>query len=178
MVFLKELIAMNALIKHLNTKNTMKPNRNDFLDPFQQVFDNFFNEFFHNDLSLSSLKSKTGFPRWDIYQTNSEWVVEIAATGCDPENISVEIFPVDDNPSFSRMLKVSGRIAEGFQNKDDCKYFFRELKRSAFERCVYLPNEVSGDPEATMKNGILRLSWKLPEKKVEETKKIEIKRLD
>lgn len=168
---------MNALIKHLTSNNPVKPNRNDLFDPFQQVFDNFFNEFY-NDFSLSSVKSKNGFPRWDIYQTKDSWVVEIAATGCEPENISVELLPVTDNTNFARMLKVSGRIGESFQNKEDSKYFFRELRKSAFERCVYLPNEVTGDPEATMKNGILRLSWKLPEKQIDQTKKIEIKKLD
>jgi HSP20 family molecular chaperone IbpA len=168
---------MNALIKHLSEKNSTKPNRNDLFDPFQQVFDNFFNEFY-NEFSLPTVKSKTGFPRWDVYQTSDKWIVEIAATGCEPENISVEILPVTDHQSFSKMLKVSGRISESYQNKDDCKYFFRELRKSAFERCIYLPNELEGDPEATMKNGILKLSWNLPEKRMDPTKKIEIKKID
>jgi len=176
MVFKKEK-QMNSLIKHLSGNNSLKPNRNDLFDPFQQVFDNFFNEFY-NDFSLSHVKSKTGFPRWDIYQTYENWVVEVAATGCEPENITVEILPVKDHSSFSRMLKITGRIAESFQNKDDCKYFFRELRKSAFERCVYLPNEVVGEPEATMKNGILKLSWTLPERKPDPTTRIEIKKLD
>lgn len=168
---------MNTLIKHLTSKNSVKPNRNDLFDPFQQVFDNFFNDFY-NEFSPSTVKAKSGFPRWDIFQTSDKWIVEVAATGCEPEDISVEILPVNDHQNFSRMLKISGRISESFQNREDCKYFFRELRRSAFERCVYLPNELNGDPEATMKNGILKLSWNLPENKSDPTKKIEITKLD
>ena len=51
----------------------------------------------------------------------------------------------------------------------------RELRRSAFERSVYLPNNIAGDPEAIMKNGILKLTWNLPDKPIPKIKKIEIK---
>lgn len=155
----------------------MKPSRNDLFYPFQQLFDSFYDDFY-SDLSLPGLKSKSGFPRWDIYQTDSEWVVELATTGCEPDDVTVELLPVRDDSRYKRMLKVSGRVSEDNQLGDSVHYSVRELRRSAFERCVYLPNHVEGEPEATMRNGILRLSWRLPEKPKEEVKKIEIKKLD
>jgi HSP20 family molecular chaperone IbpA len=155
----------------------MKPNRNDLFYPFQQFFDSFYDDLY-SGLSPSGLKSKSGFPRWDIYQTDTDWVVEMSTTGCEPENVNVEILPVKDNSGYSRLLKVSGRVSEDNQLGDSVRYSVRELRRSAFERCVYLPNNIEGDPEATMKNGILRLSWKLPKSQLEEVKRIEIKKLD
>lgn len=157
--------------------NFMKPNRNDLFYPFEQVFDKFFNDLY-SDLSPNSLKAKSGFPRWDIYQTEDEWVVEIAATGCEPDDVTVEILPTE-NSNYNRMLKISGRVAESFQLGDQVAYSVRELRRSSFERFVYLPNDITGDPKATMKNGILKLAWDLPlAKKKLEAKKIEIKKLD
>jgi len=154
-----------------------KPNRNDLFYPFQQLFDNFYDDLY-SDLSPAGLKSKAGFPRWDIYQTDTDWVVEIATTGCETSDISAEILPVSDS-SYKRVLKVSGRVSSDNQLGDTVKYSVRELRRSSFERCVYLPNEIVGEPEATMKNGILKLAWKLPEsQKKEEPKRIEIKKLD
>jgi HSP20 family molecular chaperone IbpA len=153
----------------------MKPNRNDLFYPFQQLFDRFYDEFYQ-DFTPASLKSKVGFPRWDIYTTDDSWVVEIAATGCEPEDITVEVLPAKDDTN-RRILKVSGRMAQDHQLGDGVSYSARELRRSAFERCVYLPNDVEGDPVAVMKNGILKLTWKLPEAaKQEKVKRIEIRK--
>lgn len=155
----------------------VKPNRNELFYPFEQVFDKFFNDLY-SDLSPNSLKAKSGFPRWDIYQSDDEWVVEVAATGCEPDDVTVEILPTE-NSNYHRMLKISGRVAENFQLSDNVTYSVRELRRSSFERFVYLPNDVAGDPRATMKNGILKLAWDLPlAKRKPEAKKIEIKKLD
>jgi len=52
------------------------------------------------------------------------------------------------------------------------------LKRSSFERRVLLPDFVTGDPEATIKDGILRLVWKVPELVQPKPKQVEIKNLD
>lgn len=156
--------------------------RNEYFYPFEQFFDTFLNEM--SGLSPSTLKAKTGYPKWDIYSTEEEWVIELAATGCGPEDVSVEILPTDaKNQSdkireYKRMLKISGRVSEDLQHKETTKYVYlvRELRRSSFERFVYLPNEIEGDPEATMSKGILRLAWKLPDKaKKAIPKKIDIK---
>lgn len=178
-VFFKEVAMSNTLASRLQNgimNGFSKPNRADLFYPFQQLFDNFYDDFY-SDLSPAGLKSKSGFPRWDIYQTDSNWIVEIAATGCEPDDVSLEILPANESSNYKRVLKVSGRISSDNQLNDNIKYSCRELRRSAFERCVYLPNEIAGDPDAVMKNGVLKLTWKLPvvEKK-EEPKRIEIKK--
>lgn len=167
----------NALANRVfngSLNGSLKPNRNDLFYPFQQLFDNFYDDFY-SDLSPAGMKSKSGFPRWDIYQTSDDWVVEVAVTGCESEDVNVEIIPSDS--SHKRILKISGRVSSLNQLNDNISYSVRELRRSSFERSVYLPNEIKGDPEATLKDGILRLSWKLPEvTKKEESKRIEIRK--
>lgn len=161
-------------------------NRNELISPFEQVLDSFINEF--SGMSPANLKAKTGYPKWDIYSTDEDWIVELAVTGCGPEDVTVEILPTDTQTlantltnkcrGYKRMLKVSGRVSEDLQHKEASKYAYlvRELRRSSFERFVYLPNEIEGDPEATMSKGILKLAWKLPEKaKKAIPKKIQIK---
>lgn len=160
----------------VNFPTNQKPNRDELFYPFQSVFDGFFDSFF-SDLSPHALKSRTGFPRWDIYQTDSEWIIEISATGCEPKDINIEILPSKES-EYKNVLRISGRISEEHQLGDNIKYVARELRRSAFERSVYLPNDITGEPEATMKNGILTLKWKLPEKEKTTVKKIQIKKLD
>ena len=156
--------------------NLVNLTRNEYFYPFEQALDTFLNEM--SGLSPSTLKAKTGYPKWDIYSTEEEWVVELAATGCEPENVSVEILPTDPTSKYKRMLKISGRVSEDLQHKETTKYVYlvRELRRSSFERFVYLPNEIEGDPEATMSKGVLRLAWKIPDKaKKAVPKKIDIK---
>ena len=152
----------------------MKPTRNELFYPLQQVFDRFFDEFY-SDLSPSSIKAKAGFPRWDIYQTDTTWNVELCVNGCDVNDVNVEILPADQTSGYERMLKISGRVSEEHQIDEKAQYYIRELRRSAFERSVYLPNNITGDPEAVMKNGILKLTWNLPDKPIPKIKKIEIK---
>lgn len=162
-----------------NGKHDLKVDRNDLFYPFQQLFDSFYNDFY-SDLSPNNLKSKMGYPRWDIYQTDKNWIVEISATGCEPNDIKVEIVPYKIKDTTKRLLKVSGRVSEENQLSDSVQYSVRELRRSAFERCVLLPDDIKGEPEATMKNGVLKLVWDLPKNiNVEEkTKRIEIRKLD
>ena len=157
--------------------------RNDFWLPIEQVFDKVFNDL--SDFSVDTYK-KTSYPKWDIYQTLDEYVVEVAATGCNTEDLTVEIIPTDSLPyskeakTLANVLKISGRISQEYQNVDQTKtcYICKELRRSVFERMTYLPNYVKGEPEATMSKGILKLVWKLPKENKPQTKKIEIKSFD
>lgn len=171
---------MNSLIPSNRLSNglfSMKPNRDDLFYPFQQLFDKFYDEFW-SDNTLGSLKSRVGYPKWDIYTDEKNWVVEVVLPGMDSEDVKVEILPAPESSAYDRLLKISGRMSESHQTGDSVHYLTREVRRSHFERCVYLPNSVQGDPEATMSNGILRLSWKLPEEQQPEARLIPIQKLD
>ena len=159
---------------------SIRPNRENLFAPFQQAFDNLFDDLY-SDLSNNG-KSKSSFPKWDIYRTADQMVVEVSTSGCEPEDINIEVLdnPISVRQSLhQRVLKISGRVSEEHQLGDSVTYSARELRRSYFERSITLPEDVRGDPVATMKNGILKLVWDLPkEKKQEPIKKIEIKKLD
>ena len=159
---------------------SLRPNRDNLFAPFQQAFDNLFDDLY-SDLSNGNGKSKSAFPKWDIYRTDDQMVIEIAATGCQPEDINVEVSTAKGQfgDKNGQLLKVSGRVSEEHQLGDSVAYSARELRRSYFERSIFLPVDVRGDPVATMKSGILKLVWDLPkEKKPDPIKKIEIKKLD
>lgn len=144
------------------------PKREDFFYPIEEYFNSIFDDFF-NTKNLSSLKSKVNFPKLDIYTTDKTWNVEVAIPGMKPEDISVEI----EENNKDKILVISGKFEK---EEDSSKTFYsiKELRKSSFSRKVLLPENVSGEPEATIKNGILKLIWELPEK---ETVKNNIKKI-
>jgi len=75
-------------------------------------------------------------------------------------------------------VKVSGKMARDYQYSKSTEYAIKELRRSYFERLMLLPDDLEGDPEAVIDNGMLRLTWQLPEsQKPVEAKVIDVKRV-
>ena len=162
---------MNSLIPSL-CRNGIAPSREELFQPFESYFNSLFDNFFHSD-GLMSIKSRVGYPKLDVLTENGHWVVEVALPGVRPEEVTVEIMPAKDhgNPSI---LKISGRMAEDHQY-EKATYHVKELRRSSFERSLVLPQYVKGEPDASMRNGILRLSWEVPDLKVPEKKTVKIR---
>lgn len=152
--------------------NTLVPRRDDLFYPFE----NFFNKAFDDILSdFSGLKSasKVAFPRMDVVTDKDKWIVELGVSGMEKDDINIEIL----DESARKMLVISGRMSEsGYSDK--ASWSVKELRRSAWERRIYLPDSIVGEPEATLKNGVLKLTWKIPEVKLPEKKSIPIKSLD
>ncbi len=130
--------------------NTLPFRRDDLFRPFEQMFDQIVNQFQDNE--FKNLKS--GFPRLDILHDESSFVIEVAMPGVSPEDVRVEIEPVNTGHST---LHISGKME---RTRQDADYYVRELSRRAFRRSVLLPREIKGDPEAVFRNGLLTLSWK------------------
>lgn len=111
--------------------------------------------------NLSSLKNKLyndhGFPKMDVFYTKDHYCVE-ALVPCEEKDVSVEI----KEKEGQRFVVISGQMSQQ-QEQSDAKFISRELRRSKFSRTMLLPTEIQGDPEATIKNGVLSLKWKLPE---------------
>jgi HSP20 family molecular chaperone IbpA len=149
---------------------SMLPQRDDLFYPFQQVFDKFYDELLSDG---NSIKSRVGFPRWDIWYDDNQWVVEVGCSGMGPEDVKVEIIP--EKNGNRRMLKISGQMSDEHKAGDGVTFHAKELRRSAFERCVWLPDYVKGDPQAVMKDGILKLSWTKPPELRGEVKQIPVK---
>lgn len=165
-----------------NRNGSLIPSRDSFFGPFEELF----NECFDNVLEgFSGLKSqKVGFPRIDISVEDGKLLVEADVPGYNVEDLTVEILPDPDtkyclktSEPNQRYLKIAGSIAHNDASKGR-QYYVRELKRSSFERVIKLPEYVRGDPEASMKSGRLKLVWDVPELKAPEKKNIQIKNLD
>jgi HSP20 family protein len=135
--------------------------REDLFFPIEQHFNQIFNEFFGKN-SLNSVVSKSGYPKMDVGVEGSQFVVRAALPGLEEKDVQVELTP-------ERVLRIAGQMSEEFQSPEGSRYWAKELRRSQFLREVALPKDLEGDPVATMKAGILTLSWDLP-KKPEDTK--------
>jgi len=129
--------------------------REDVFFPIEQHLNQIFNEFFNRG-SLNAVQAKAGYPKMDIGVEGTDFVVRAALPGLDQKDVKVEITPTG-------ILRIGGQMSEEFQSPEGSKYFAKELRKSQFLREVVLPKELEGDPTATMKSGILTLSWKIPQ---------------
>ena len=151
------------------------PSREQFFFPLEQFMNKVYDEFL-TDKSLGSfVKSRTGYPRLDIYVNADKWCIDLACPGVRQENLSVELIP--DDKTGGRFLKVSGQMSFEEEHNSGTNYLVKELKRGSFERVVRLPDNVKGDPEAVLKDGILSLIWQIKELK-QEKKTVQIKKCD
>jgi HSP20 family molecular chaperone IbpA len=151
------------------TVRNLIPRREDLFAPIEQHFHKFFEEFW-NPKSLDSLKATVGFPKMNAYEKDGELILTISVSGMTADDIRVEVTP--DN-----YLVLSGRMSEEYQSPEDAVWHIRELRQSAFERRLKLPDSVEGDPRAVLKDGMLTLKWsvKNAKKELPATKRIPIK---
>lgn len=101
----------------------------------------------------------------DVYQTDSEIVIQAPIAGVKKEDLDVSI--------ENDVVIIKGR-REKPEEVEEKNYFYQECYWGPFSRQIILPLE--GDPsraEATMKEGILTL--KIPKIEREKKRKIEIK---
>lgn len=149
--------------------------RNDFAFPIEQAFNKFFDDFTSN--SRNSIISAGGYPKLDVNIDDNYWIITAAVPGLGEDDLSVDVERVDN----SHIVKISGRIAEEYRYEDtSSKTIHKELHKSKFIRSVTLPEYVDGEPEATLKDGILTLKWK-HNKDIAingQSKKIPIKKLE
>ena len=160
------------IMSNLIKRNGLLPNRTDLFDPFEQLFNKFYDEMF-SGLSTDSAKGRAGYPKIDVIKDNGKFIVEAAIPGVKAENVTVEVMPLIHNAG-DRFLKIAGKMEEN-THSEKANWHIKELRRSSFERYVAIPDYVKGEPEAVLKDGILKLSWEIQEKKEPERKLIPIK---
>lgn len=149
---------------NLMIRNGFPALRDDFFFPIESHFNKVVDEF----LSKSSgIKASNGYPKMDVLNEDDRLVVKVAIPGVKSEDIQVEF--------HDRTLKISGKMSEEHQSPEDAPYYVKELKKSSFVRHLTLPDWVNTDPEAVMKDGILKLSWDVPKKEEPQPRLIEIK---
>jgi len=101
----------------------------------------------------------------DLYQTDSEVVIQAPIAGVKKEDLDIMI--------ENDVIVIKGRREEP-EETEEKNYFYQECYWGPFSRQVIMP--VEGDPsraEATMKNGILTI--RIPRIEREKKRKLEIK---
>ena len=146
------------------TKYIVKPghlNRDEFLTPFDAIFDQLMNKSFPNfqdEVGVSFAKG--AYPKVNVYEYDDTIGIIAEIPGLDKKNVSVD---VEDG-----ILTISGD-KHGFDTKGG-KCITRELKQSSFKRSFNLGEHLNGnDVSAIFKDGMLEVL--IPKKEPETPKK-------
>jgi len=108
----------------------------------------FFDDEFDFPAFTSSRNISTGL---NMYETDSEVVAEMAMPGVSEDKVDISM--------DGRMVNVSSHIEEKKEEKDKKRYFVSSMS-SRFNYSFRLPENVSGEePEATLTDGILTLTF-------------------
>lgn len=145
--------------------NPQHLNRDEFLTPFDKIFDQMMNKqfpAFQEEVGVSF--NQGAYPKVNIYEYDDRIGIMAEIPGLDRKNVSVE---VEQN-----LMTISGD-KHGFEG-DGAKCITRELKHSSFKRSFNLGEHLDGeDISASFKDGMLTIS--IPKKEPEVPKKKMVK---
>ena len=145
--------------------NPRNLNRDEFLTPFDKIFDHLMNEqfpTFKEEVGVSF--NKGAYPKVNIYEYDDKIGIVAEIPGLDKSNVSVDV--------EEDVLIISGD-KHGFDS-DGGKCITRELKQSAFTRSFNLGDYLDGENvSATFKDGMLSIS--VPKIEPEKPKKTTVK---
>lgn len=153
---------MNNLIPR---RNGLSPWRDDIFSGFEHKMNQMLDKMFGEDF-FSGIKD-SGFPIADAYTADGKLHIEFPVPQVDADNMEVS--------EKDGILTVKGFVEK---RREDATHHLKEWKRGAFSRQFRLPENVVGDPEATLKNGTLLVTYMLeqPPPKEEVSKRIEVKK--
>lgn len=135
-------------------KNGLVPRRVDLFSEFSRDLDTVWNEVFGAPF-LNGKKSK-GYPLLDAIRSDNGLVLQYTVPGVSLKDLSVEITKDEQG----RLVTVSGKLSSDYTHKES-DYQIRELSSQEFRRIIRLPEDVlDEEPEAILKDGVLRLIFK------------------
>ena len=134
-------------VKYVNPRHL---NRDEFITPFDAIFDQLVNKqfpTFKEDVGVSF--NKGAYPKVNVYEYDDKVGIVAELPGLDKNNVSVEV--------EEDVLIISGD-KHGFDS-DGGKCITRELKQSAFTRSFNLGEYLDGkNVSAKFKDGMLSIS--------------------
>ena len=145
--------------------NPQHLNRDEFLTPFDKIFDELMNKQFPTFQEEVGVSFNQGaYPKVNIYEYDDKIGIVAEIPGLDKKNVSVD---VED-----QVLTIAGD-KHGFED-DGGKCITRELKQSSFKRQFELGDLLDGENiKANFKDGILSVS--VPKIEPEKPKKHTVK---
>ena len=140
-------------------------NRDEFLTPFDKIFDELMTKTFPNFQDEVGVSFNQGaYPKVNVYEYDDKIGIVAEIPGLDKKNVSVEV--------EEDVLIISGD-KHGFDS-DGGKCITRELKQSAFTRSFNLGDYLDGESvSAQFKDGMLSIS--VPKIEPEKPKKTFVK---
>ena len=146
------------------TRLIVKPghlNRDEFLTPFDKIFDQLMlKQFPHFQEEVGVSFNQGAYPKVNVYEYDDKIGIVAEIPGLDKKNVSVD---VED-----QVLTISGD-KHGLQD-DGGKCITRELKQSSFKRSFNLGEHLDGGSvSANFKDGLLSIS--IPKREPKKPKK-------
>ena len=123
-----------------------------------------FNDFFDNDWMV---KANATAPAINVFETEKEYKVELAAPGMTKEDLNVHI--EEENNLVISMEKKT----ENKEEKKEGRYLRREFSYSKFQQTMILPDDVDKEKiSAQVENGVLNIDLpKFSEQEKEKAKR-------
>ena len=136
-------------------------NRDEFLTPFDKIFDQLMDQTFPTFKDEVGVSFNQGaYPKVNVYEYDDKISIVAEIPGLDKKNVTVDV--------EEQVLTISGD-KHGFDT-DGGKCISRELKQSSFKRSFNLGEHLDGENVgATFKDGMLSIS--IPKKEPEKPKK-------
>ena len=143
---------MSAIIRRRNNLPAKTLTRQEFLTPFDRIFDDMLGSMFPtiaNDFG-DDFFTKGSYPKVNVVNYDNSIEIDAAIPGLTKDDVNVEI--------TDGVLTIQGTSAQR-ENVDDAQYLKREIKRSSFRRSFTLGDNLdSNNVSAKFDNGILTLS--------------------
>ena len=150
-----------------HTNNFPFPDRDEFLTPFDKIFDQMLDTQFPEVVKQIGVKPYQGsaYPKVNVYEYDDKVGIVAEIPGLDKSQLNVE---VQDGT-----LTISGD-KHGVWEEEGAKVIRRELKASSFKRSFQLGELLDGDNiKANFKDGVLSIS--VPKIEPEKPKKTFVK---
>jgi HSP20 family protein len=141
--------------------------RDDFLTPFDKMFDNLVETQFPEVVKQVGVKPYQGsaYPKVNVYEYDDKIGIVAEIPGLNKKQLNVEV--------EEGILTISGDKHNTFEN-DGAKVLRKELKQSSFKRSFELGEQLDGDDiSANFKDGVLSVT--IPKKEPVIPKKHSVK---
>ncbi len=140
-------------------------NRDEFLTPFDKIFDQLMAQQFPNFQEEVGVSFNQGaYPKVNVYEYDDKIGIVAEIPGLDKSNVSVDV--------EEQVLTISGDKQHGIFDEAKAKVLRRELKHSSFKRSFTLGELLDGENiSANFKDGILsveipKVEPELPKKNI------------
>ena len=134
-----------------NTRNFPFPDRDEFLTPFDKMFDNMVENQFPEIIDQVGVKpyQGTAYPKVNVYEYDDKVGIVAEIPGLDKKQLNVEV--------EEGVLTISGD-KHGVWEEEGAKVLRRELKASSFKRAFTLGELLDGESiKANFKDGVLSI---------------------